>query len=473
MDQEIPGSRRRFAVIGSGVAGLTAAYVLSRTDDVTLYEADDRLGGHAHTHHLTVGDNCDVAVDGDNCDVAVDGDNCDVAVDSGFIVHNDRTYPTLLRLFDELGVRTQETDMSMSVRSDPENGAHTGGLEYAGARGVRGLFPSTANLLRPRFWKMLTEIRRFHRAATALLAEPPGAAGADEPLGEFLERHGFGEYFTRYFMTPLVAAVWSCDPGLALRYPARYLFTFLDHHGMLTVFGSPTWRTVTGGSARYVEAVADRIGEVLTGTGVAELQRSGDGVCIVDTGGEVRYFDGAVVAVHPDQALDLLAAPTATERAVLGAIGYSVNHAQLHTDTTMLPRAVRARASWNYLVPKHTDASGGVLVTYDMTRLMRLDPARTGGRRFLVTLGGSHRVDPATVLAEMTYRHPQYTPESVTARSRLPELDSDVVAFAGAYHGWGFHEDGAASGLRAAERLGGRWDLPQTADTRRERENAR
>ncbi|HEX7427725.1 MAG TPA: FAD-dependent oxidoreductase, partial [Mycobacterium sp.] len=218
---------RSIAVIGSGVAGLTAAYVLSGRDRVTLFEADTRIGGHAHTHYLDR------------------GDGNIVGVDTAFLVHNDRTYPTLCRLLDDLGVATQETDMSMSVRDDYS------GLEYAGARGIGGLFPSWSTLTRARYLAMLAEVKRFHRAATRLLRNE--FADEDETLASFLDRHGFSQYFIDHFMTPLVAAVWSCRPGDAMRYPARYLFVFLDHHGMLSVFGSPSWRTITGGSANYVE----------------------------------------------------------------------------------------------------------------------------------------------------------------------------------------------------------------------------
>src|SRR6478735_6834592 len=373
---------RSVAVIGSGVAGLVAAYALSARDRVTLFEADTRIGGHAHTHYIDR------------------GDGSIVGVDTAFLVHNDRTYPTLCRLFAELGIATKETDMSMSVRDDGS------GLEYAGARGIGGLFPSWSSLGRPRYLLMLAEVKRFH------------------------------------------AAVWSCPPGETMRYPARYLFMFLEHHGMLSVLGSPTWRTVVGGSANYVEAILNRIDEVRAGDPVTSVQRFADGVQI--TAGATRIFDAAVIATHPDHALLMLAEPTAAERAVLGSIPYCTNHAQLHTDESVLPRHRRARASWNYLVAPNND---GVLVTYDVTRLMRLD----GPRRFLVTLGGRDHVDPATVLTEMTYSHPMYTPESVAARQLLPTLDDDRVAFAGAYHGWGFHEDGAASGLRAARRLGAQW----------------
>jgi uncharacterized protein len=419
---------RSIAVIGSGVAGLTAAYALSAHDRVTLFEADTRLGGHAHTHYLD------------------DGDGNVIGIDSAFLVHNDRTYPTLCRLFTELGIATRDTDMSMSVRDDES------GLEYAGARGLGGLFPSWSSLARPRYLVMLAEVRTFHRVATLLLEDE--SAGDGEPLSDFVERHVFSEYFVDHFMTPLVAAVWSCAPGEAMRYPARHLFAFLQHHGMLSVFGSPTWRTVVGGSATYVNAVAQRIQEISAGTPVRAVRRVADGVLVTAGDAGPRRFDAVVIATHPDQALLALAEPTAAERAVLGAIPYSTNHAQLHTDTSVLPRRLRARASWNYLLTPEVD---NVLVTYDISRLMRLP----GPRRFLVTLGGRDRVDPATVVAEMTYGHPLYTPESVAAQHRLPTLDDDTVVFAGAYHGWGFHEDGAASGLRAARRLGADW--PATA----------
>ena len=421
-------SGRSVAVIGSGVAGLTAAFVLSGQHRVTLYEADERLGGHAHTHFLDDGDG------------SAEGDV--VAVDSAFLVHNDRTYPTLCRLFSELDVATQESEMSMSVRADDMR------LEYAGALGIGGLFACRQSL-RPRYLRMLAEIIRFHRAALRLLRDR-SAEDDLETLEAFLKRHRFSSYFVDYFITPLVAAVWSCAGDDALRYPARYLFVFLDHHGMLSVFGSPTWRTVTGGSANYVQAVASRLDEVSIRTPVHSLQRLPDGVLLRAGDSAPRFFDAAVVAVHPDQALLLLDEPTPWECAVLGAIPYSTNRAQLHTDESVLPRHHRARASWNYLVTPGTDH---VVVSYDVSRLMRIK----GNRRYLVTLGGHDRVDPASVIAEMTYSHPIYTPESVAAQGKLATLDDHRVVFAGAYHGWGFHEDGAASGLRAARRLGADW----------------
>ena len=417
---------RTVAVIGSGVSGLVAAYVLAQRDRVTLYEADTRLGGHAHTHQIPR------------------DDGRTIGVDSAFLVHNDRTYPTLCRLFDELGIATRETELSMSVRDDAS------GLEYAGARGIGGLFPSLSSLTRPRYLYMLAEVKRFHRAALRLLESDAD----DATVGEFLDRHGFSQFFVDHFMTPLIAAVWSAPPGQSLNYPARYLFVFLEHHGMLSVFNSPTWRTVVGGSVTYVDAVAAVIDEVRVGAAVRSVRRLPEGVEVSDGIDQPRSYDAVVIATHPDQALQILAEPTSAERSVLGAIEYSTNHAQLHTDESVLPRHRRARASWNYLA---TSGDAPVMVTYDVTRLMRLD----GARRILVTLGGRDRVDPASVLTEMTYSHPMYTPTSVAAQQLLPTLNDDRVVFAGAYHGWGFHEDGAASGARAAQRLGVDW--PATA----------
>ncbi|MHC5263269.1 NAD(P)/FAD-dependent oxidoreductase [Streptomyces sp. UC4497] len=422
------GARRHTAVIGSGVAGLTAAHILGRSHQVTLYEADDRLGGHAHTHDLA------------------SADGRVHQVDSGFIVHNRRTYPNLLRLFRELGVATQESEMSMSVRCE---GC---GLEYAGARGPRGLFARPRSALRPSYLRMLGEVPRFHRAARRLLAEA-GQGELPLTLGEFLARERFSPYFVAHFMTPVVSAVWSCDGHTARQYPATHLFRFLDHHGMLAVSGSPVWRTVTGGSHRYVERVAKNLDAVHTGTPVRAVRRHTTGADVTtDRLGTVTY-DSVVLATHPDQALRLLADADDYERAVLGAFRYSRNPTLLHTDTRVLPRSPAARASWNYLMPSCDTDAAGVRVSYDMNRLQRLDAPE----RFLVTLNGADRVEESNVLARMVYEHPVFTPESVAAQRRLPELNGPVTAFAGAYHGWGFHEDGCRSGVAAAAALGVTW----------------
>ena len=436
---------RRVAVIGSGVAGLTAAYVLNRGDDVTLFEADSRLGGHAHTHDMP------------------QSDGSVIGVDTGFIVHNERTYPTLLRLFAELGVETQDSEMSMSIRCD---GC---GLEYAGAReGARGIIARPSSLLRGRYLLMLLEVTRFYRKARELLrTAPPSAVSGDVQvpeltLGAFLEREKFSPYFSSHFMTPVVSAVWSCDPATALAYPARYLFTFLDHHGMLGVKGSPQWRTVTGGSARYVEKLAATLADVRLNTPVTAIRRTPNGVELATADG-LEDFDAVVIATHPAQALGFLADATPEEKEALGGMPYSVNHTVFHQDPAVLPKADNAKASWNYRLPDCDTRPDKVLVSYDLTRLQRLSPL--DGKPYLVSLGESELIADDAVLERMVYEHPQYTPGSLQAQQAIAALDDHRVAYAGAYLGWGFHEDGALSGVRAAEKLGRTWPAVHAAET--------
>lgn len=419
--------RPRAAVVGSGVSGLTAAYLLQRRYDVTLIEADSRPGGHAHTHEI------------DTADAGV------LRVDSGFIVHNRVTYPNLLRLFGELGIATQPTTMSMSVRCD---GC---GLEYAGALGFRGVFAQPRSLARPAYLRMLVEVNRFHRHARRVV----DSLDENLTLGEFLRAGGYSTYFTEHFMVPVVSAVWSSSPDTALLYPARYLFAFLANHGMLSVSGSHQWYTVTGGSRTYVDAVTKNLTAVRLSSPVQAIERAGDrkGVRITMAAGVVEDFDRAVVATHPDTALAILARPTDAERTALSAFTYSHNETLLHRDESVLPRSPHARASWNYLLPDCTAGSDRVLVSYDMNRLQTL-PTRTP---HVVTLNATDRIDGSRVLARMHYEHPVYTPQSVAAQKLLPALNDGIIAFAGAYHGWGFHEDGCRAGVAAAESLGAGW----------------
>jgi predicted NAD/FAD-binding protein len=414
------------AVIGSGVAGTTAAYLLQKRYEVLLFESDDRVGGHAHTQDVLT------------------PDGRVIGVDTGFIVHNERTYPNLIRLFGELGVATQETEMSMSVRCD---GC---GLEYAGARGLTGLFAQPGNLARPEYLRMLAEVPRFYRHARRLLDAPDAG---DTTLGAFLAIGGYSHYFVEHFVLPVVSAVWSSDRETSKLYPARYLFAFLHHHGLLSVTGSPTWRTVVGGSRTYVDLAVKNLGAVNVGVPVRSVHRTADGIEVRDDSDARHQVAKVVVATHPDQALGLLADPTGDERDVLGAFRYSRNETWLHTDPGVLPRSSGARAAWNYLKPTCGADSGQVLVSYDMNRLMRLAEPLD----YVVTLNATDRIDSSAVLAKMIYHHPTYTPESVAAQRRLPELNGDRIAYAGAYHGWGFHEDGCASGMRAAASLGVDW----------------
>jgi predicted NAD/FAD-binding protein len=427
---------RRIAIIGGGISGLTAAHILARTDQVTVFEADGRLGGHADTH-LVAGPG-----------------GAQVAVDTGFIVYNELTYPLLTRLLRELGVATRASEMSMSVS------CAGCGVRYAGKRGLAGLGAGLPRGGAP-YLRMLAEVPRFHRAARRALA-----AGEDNGLsvGEFLRAGRFSAYFTAHFAAPLVAAVWSCPPDTALRYPAGYLFAFLANHGMLSVSGSPQWRTVAGGSGRYVERIAAGLASVRLWSPVRSVRRHPDGVEVRDASGSVLGFDAAVIATHPDQALRLLDSPTPAERSVLGAFGYTSNKAVLHTDSRLLPPGGSVRASWNYFVDcqgsgDRTEGSPGPAGTGISYYLNQLQGLPRGGAHpdYIVTLGGRRDVDPARVIALMDYAHPAYTRDSVAAQRRLPDLNTAVTAFAGAYHGWGFHEDGCRSGAAAARALGGTW----------------
>jgi len=411
---------------------LTAAWVAGHTANVTLYEADERLGGHADTH-----------------DVARGGTTH--AVDTGFIVHNERTYPILLRLFGELGVATRPSEMSLSVRDDET------GIQWAGALGLRGVFPSLRMLRRGRHLRMLLEIPRFHRRAKRLLSSESelGSASA-QTMDEFLLDGRFSDHFRRHFMEPLIAAVWSCDPNVALKYPAAYLFTFLHHHGMLRVFGSPRWRTIVGGSRTYVTKVAATVRDVRLGTKVTTVMEDAQGVSITDGSGATTRFDAAIIATHPWQALAMLGEPSLSQLAVLASLQYSQNKAVLHTDDSVLPTASSARASWNFLrrddgeAADGEDKHAGLTVTYDLRRLQCVPTAEP----LLLTLGGADVIDERKVLERMEYEHPLYSPGFVAAQRGLPGINTSRIAFAGAYHGWGFHEDGARSGLAAAEHFG-------------------
>jgi predicted NAD/FAD-binding protein len=420
-------ARHSVAVVGSGVSGLTAAYLLGRTHDVTLFEAENRLGGHAHTHDL----------------IASDGS--EHAVDSGFIVHNDRTYPWLRKLFAELDVEVRPTEMSMSVRCE---GCV---LEYAGGRGLRGLLAQPRRLLDPRFVRMLLQVKRFHRSATAFLK-----ATDDDDLttyGEFLERGGFTDHFVAHYAVPVVSCVWSSGREVALLYPARYLFRFLEHHGMLRVTGSPQWYTVAGSSRTYVERLAARLPDVRRSAAVTDITRRPDGVEILDATGATTRFDRVVIATHADQALGLLTDPSDQEVQTLKAFGYSRNETVLHSDASVLPEAAEARASWNYRMSSCTSPDEPTVVTYWMNRLQ----GHASPQDYLVTLNARERVNPDAVLAVMDYEHPIYTPESVAAQSRLGALATNRTVYAGAYHGWGFHEDGCRSGVEAARHFGVTW----------------
>ncbi|QWC85702.1 FAD-dependent oxidoreductase [Nocardioidaceae bacterium] len=430
-------ARPSVAVVGAGISGLTAAYLLRGDHDVTLFESEPRAGGHAHTHDVDL------------------ADGSPAAVDSGFIVLNDRTYPVVNRLFAELGVRTRPTEMSMSITCD---GC---GLSFAGGRKLPGIFAQRRRLLDPRFLRFLLDVKRFQRTALALLegAEAGGETGlAEHPLsyGDFLSQEGFGDYFVAHYAMPVVSCVWSMGYEEARGYPAAYLFAFLRHHGFLSVSGSPTWHTVVGGSRTYVETILQRLRSdaghgVEVANGVTAVARVDGGVEVTDGSGRTRRFDKVVLATHADTSLALLSDPTPKEKELLGAFGYSTNQTFLHRDMTTMPSVPGARAAWNYRLDTCDATTDRTRVTYWMNRLQ----GHPESSPLLVTLNPDDA--PAEVIAEMTYEHPTYTAESVAAQARLGELGDGVTAFAGAYHGWGFHEDGARSGVAAAASLGVDW----------------
>jgi len=422
------GERLRVAVIGAGISGLSAAYLLSRRHEVVIYEKEARLGGHAHTH-------------------AIERSGREWGLDSGFLVYNDRTYPSFMRLLHELGVEGQPSDMSFSVC------CRRCQLEYS-TRGVNGLFAQRRRALDPRHLRMLAEIPRFNRRARALLDEP---GAPDCSLGEFLDEAAFSAPFARHFLLPLVGAVWSCSGEGVRRFPARSLFRFMDNHGWLRI-DPPQWRTVRSGSRRYVEAIARQLGHrVHAGRPVMSVRRDPSGVEVSLEGGEHRRFDRLVLATHADQALSLLVDPSDDERRLLGAFRYSHNRTLLHTDAGVLPRTRRAWSSWNIDLHDCRREDAAVSMTYHLNRLQSLP----GPTQFCVSLNRDPPPQPETVLAEMDYEHPVLDREAVSAQPELKRLSGQRnTLFAGAHLRYGFHEDGLISGLDAAAALGCTFDGP-------------
>lgn len=412
----------RIAVVGSGISGLSAAWLLSRQHQVTLFEADDRPGGHTHTHRVTLAGQ-------------------DYSVDSGFIVFNPDRYPLLCRLFEELGVESQPTSMTFSVQ-------HAGsGLEY-NAGNLDTLFCQRRNLLSPRFLGMVRGIFRFYREAPALLAQP----GPGPTLGDFLHAGGYTAGFIQDHIVPMASALWSSPSDQVLRFPARYLVQFMANHRMLQVEGRPQWRVVRGGSSRYVEALLARWQvELRLASPVQGIHRDEAGVDVHSRHGAER-FDRVLLACHSDQALALLRDPSDAEREVLGAIAYQRNETVLHTDARLLPKQRKAWAAWNAYIP--ADADGQCTVSYCMNLLQSLQSPEP----FVVTLNRSSAIDPAKVIARMDYAHPVYSHASVAAQARRPEISGQRNTwYAGAYWGWGFHEDGIRSAVDAVAAMGLEW----------------
>lgn len=427
----------RIAVIGSGIGGLSAAWLLSRRHQVVLYEANDYLGGHTDTHR-----------------VEVDGRMLDV--DTGFIVHNPTNYPLLTRLFEELGVASQPTTMGFSVQDERT------GLEY-NATSLDALFCQRRNLASPRFWGMLRDLVRFYREAPALLdLDGPGPT-----LGEYLDARGHGAAFRDQHLVPMASALWSSPSEDVLDFPAKYLVQFMANHHMLQLAGRPQWRVVRGGSRRYVEAMVARWDvQVRLSTPVRGVTRDADGASVRCDAGSER-FDQVVLACHGDQALALLDDASDAEREILGAITYQPNDTVLHTDASLLPRDRKAWAAWNAHLP--ADPSQACTVSYCMHLLQGLP----GDTPLVVTLNRTDAIDPARILRRRSYRHPVYNHASVAAQARRHEIQGvNRTWFAGAYWGWGFHEDGMRSGVDVARALGVDWPVATAMSSEVEPEQA-
>jgi predicted NAD/FAD-binding protein len=410
----------KLAVVGAGVSGLVAAYLLHERHDVTVFEAGGHAGGHANT-------------------LRVDTAHETLDVDTGFVVFNDRNYPLFERLLARLGVGVQASSMSFSVSAVHED------FEYAGT--PRGLIAQPGNLARPAFLRMVWEYGRFNREARRLLE----SGDARVSLGDWLQERHFSEAFVNRLIVPQASAVWSADPAQMWSFPALFLVRFFFNHGMLGLTGRPRWRTVSGGSARYVQALTAGFAQrIRLRTPVTAIERRDDAVFVTPRGGERERYDHVILAAHADQARRMLVDASAREHELLGAFPYQGNEAVLHTDRRLLPRRRAAWSSWNFHLLG--EPIGRTTLTYHMNRLQRL----RSRDELCVTLNRTAAVEPERIIATIPYAHPVFTPQGWAAQARHGEISGLArTHFCGAYWGWGFHEDGVASAVRVAERLGG------------------
>ena len=407
----------KVAVIGSGISGNVAAYHLNKHHKITVYEANDYIGGHTHTH-----------------DINHQGKH--FSVDTGFIVFNHKTYPNFIALLKELGVEEQLSTMSFGVKCEKT------GLEYMGST-INSLFAQRRNIFRPSFWRMILDILRFNREATQLLEQ-----SSDEiSLGDYLKREKYSQVFINYYLVPMAAAVWSADLKLMFEFPARYLVRFFHNHGLLSVNDRPDWYVVKGGSKTYAQALTRPFKDCIKlSTPVTRVERLDKGVRVISAEGEETY-DAVFFACHSDQALRMIHNPTDAEKQVLGAIKYQDNEVLLHTDDSVLPKRKSAWAAWNYHLLDGDQSR--VPVTYNMNILQGLDCSD----QFCVTLNNSDVIDKDKVLKRLNYHHPIYTRESVAAQARHAEINTDKFYFCGAYWRYGFHEDGVVSALNAVKQF--------------------
>ena len=412
--------RKRIAVVGTGISGMSAAWLLSQRHDVTVYEREGRPGGHSNT-------------------VIVDTPEGPIPVDTGFIVFNEKTYPNLTALFAHLGVPTQPSEMSFAVS------LADGELEYSGSS-LNRLFAQRSNVFRPRFWSMLNDLWRFYREA------PRDLPSLDElsSLKQYLDAGAYGEVFRSDHLLPMAAAIWSASPSLMLQYPAASFIRFHDNHGLLRIRNRPQWRTVTGASRVYVSALVRQFRHAVgLFRGVTAVRRFEQKVEVRDCGGNIESYDDVVIATHADQALSLLQNPTADEQELLGAFRYSTNRAVLHSDATLMPRRRSVWASWNYIGNRGEDIQRNPTVTYWMNKLQRLPTSQM----LFVTLNPTR--EPQLPICEESYEHPIFDGAAMRAQRRLWSLQGQSRTwFCGSYFGAGFHEDGLQAALAVAEAVG-------------------
>lgn len=416
-------AKQKIAVIGAGISGLLSAYLLSREHDVTLFEANEYLGGHTHTKSVQSGGKT-------------------YPVNTGFIVYNDWTYPNFIKLMTQLGVASEASEMSFSVRDENT------GLEYNGTS-LNSLFAQRSNILKPTFWLMIKDILRFNKQTVEMVEND--TISDTQSLGEFVKEHGYSDRFVNHYIVPMGAAIWSASVDVMMEFPLKFFLKFFNNHGMLSVDNRPQWRVISNGSQSYIEPLIEPFkNNIHLNTPIAEVTRSSDNVIIKTVAGEIHEFDQVVFSCHSDQALSMLTDATPQENDILGAIPYQMNEVVLHTDRRLMPKRKLAWAAWNYHIPQRL--SEYAMVTYHMNALQNFDDAPDD---FMVTLNRTAEIAPGKIIDKYNYAHPVFTMDGIAAQQRHNEINNKNRShYCGAYWFNGFHEDGVNSALRVAKSFG-------------------